>query len=160
VPLCTQYLILLILKSCKSWFRQWHLEESNYKTGVETWHGACLPRTTPSDFVCHPSKIGEFNEVMCNNAFIHCITHNPLLPSRASGNGEARTLRHSKWPCGKRVEFVSLPLLPSRASGNGEARTLRHSKCPCGKRVEFVSLPLLPSRASGNGEARTLRHSK
>jgi hypothetical protein len=35
-----------------------YLEESNYKTGLETWHGMSIPRTTPSDFVCHPSNRG------------------------------------------------------------------------------------------------------
>jgi hypothetical protein len=46
------------------------------------WH-VYPPRTTPSDFVCHPSNRGILCVVICNNAFIHCITHNlsqsPLL---------------------------------------------------------------------------------
>jgi hypothetical protein len=103
---------------------------------------ACLSPEPPRQTSSATPPIGEFCVVIYNNAFIDCITHNPLLPSRASGNGEGKDTEALEVPLRKESRvFLSPPLLPSRASGNGEARTLRHSKCPCGKRVGFFYLP-------------------
>jgi hypothetical protein len=116
-----------------------YLEESNYKTSVGRWHGACLFPEPPRQTSSATPPIGEFCVVIYNNAFIYCITHNPFLPSRGSGNGEGKdtealevTLRKESRVC------LSPPfcLREPQATGfclrepqaTGKARTLRHSK--------------------------------